>query len=142
MRRSRQLLTLEVEKVGTTIHWKGVKRVLTAARSANFPTRLGPRQSETSLMILSTLAPGAPEVPPSILVVSVGHPLGRVSVVIDDFSWLLKRIESTLPEATASLVNALRFATRRIMRSGAMTYSSSGSASHPEIAVHQKTKPA
>ena len=141
MRRSRQLLTWEVEKVGTTIHWKGVKRVITAARSANFPTRLGPRQSETSLMILSTLTPGAPEVPPSILVV-VGHPLGRVSVVIDDFSWLLKRIESTLPEATASLVNALRFATRRIMRSGAMTYPSSGSASHPEIAVHQKTEPA
>lgn len=48
---------------------------------------------------------------------------GRVSLPSIVPPSLLKRIESMFPEATASPVNALRFATLRMMRNGAMTCS-------------------
>lgn len=51
---------------------------------------------------------------------------GKVTVSLStvDFLRLLKRIELTFPEATPSLVNAVRLATRRTMRNGAMICSS------------------
>jgi hypothetical protein len=40
------------------------------------------------------------------------------------FPRLLNLIDPVFPEAMVSLVNALRLATRRVMRNGAMTYPS------------------
>ena len=50
-------------------------------------------------------------------------PLGRIPSSPVDCPWLLKRIELRSPEAISSLVTAARFATRRMMRNGAITYS-------------------
>ena len=52
-------------------------------------------------------------------------PSEGVSSPLVDSSWVLNCIEPRFPETIASFVNALRLATRRVMRNGAITCGSS-----------------
>ena len=68
------------------------------------------------------LTPTPPGVSPSISTELTRLSSGSVSLSSSVAPpLLLKWIEPTFPETTVSLVNALRSATRRMMRNGAMT---------------------
>jgi hypothetical protein len=77
--------------------------------------------NETSSIAVSAPIPSSPGVSPPGSTELMGCPLERVTSAPVDFPRLLKCIEPTFPGTTASLVNALRLATRRMMRNGAMT---------------------
>ena len=92
-----------------------------------------PHHDETSPIAISPPTPCSSDTCPYR---PIGFPCRRVSLsLVIDSPWLLKLIELIVPETMASLVNAVWFATRRVMRNGAMTCSAVIRKPWPEIAA-------
>ena len=80
-------------------------------------TPVSPCCSGVSVIVSSVPTPSSPAACSASVEV-----VGWVVSPLVDLPWLLKRIDLRLPETIASFVNALRFATRRMIRKEAMTY--------------------
>lgn len=83
-------------------------------------TLVSPCCSGVLAIVSSVPTPSSPA--GSTSVEAVGWSLRKIVSTPVNLPWLLKRIELRLPVTIASFVNALRFATRRMIRKEAMSY--------------------